>query len=104
MNCQIANRTVNSGYSERSDYRRAAGSRCYQSKSTTTRTSNRESTIRWATPWTTYEVDDDTLTIWGGEKGSPAYYKGMWSDDGNTNAGAWVYPDGGYESTMTRIK
>lgn len=51
-----------------------------------------------------YESDDDTLTIWGGEKGSPAYYKGTWSDDGNTNAGAWVYPGGGYESTMTRIK
>lgn len=51
-----------------------------------------------------YEVDDDTLTIWGGEKGSPAYYKGAWSEDGNTNAGAWVYPGGGgYESTMTRI-
>jgi len=53
----------------------------------------------------TYEDDDDTLTIWGGEKGSPAYYKGTWSDDGNTNAGAWVYPGGGgYESTMTRVK
>jgi len=53
----------------------------------------------------TYEADDDTLTIWGGEKGSPAYYKGKWSDDGNSNAGAWVYPGGGgYESTMTRVK
>ena len=53
----------------------------------------------------TYEVDDDTLTIWGGEKGSPAYFQGKWSDDGNTNTGAWVYPDGGgYESTMTRVK
>ena len=50
----------------------------------------------------TYEVDDDTLTIWGGEKGSPAYYKGKWSDDGNTNTGGWHYPGGGYESTMTR--
>ncbi|MEO8613182.1 MAG: hypothetical protein ABI690_35150 [Chloroflexota bacterium] len=53
----------------------------------------------------TYEVNDETLTIWGGEKGSPAYYKGKWSDDGNTNSGGWVYPDGGgYKSTMTRIK
>lgn len=52
-----------------------------------------------------YEVDDDTLTIWGGEKGSPAYYKGKWSDDGNTNSGGWVYPGGGgYEATMTRAK
>src|ERR1051326_96410 len=31
-----------------------------------------------------YELVDDTLTIWGGEKGSPAYYRGTFSDDGNT--------------------
>jgi hypothetical protein len=52
----------------------------------------------------TYEADDETLTIWGGEKGSPAYYRGTWSPDGRTNAGAWVYPGGGgYESTMTKV-
>jgi hypothetical protein len=51
----------------------------------------------------TYEVDDETLTIWGGEKGSPAYYKGTWSADGNVNSGSWVYPGGGgYDSTLTR--
>lgn len=51
-----------------------------------------------------YDLEGDTLTIWGGERGSPAYYRGTWSADGNTNAGAWVYPDGGgYRSTMTRI-
>lgn len=53
----------------------------------------------------TYEVTDDMLTIWGGERGSPAYYQGKFSKDGNTNSGAWVYPDGGgYESSMTRVK
>ena len=53
----------------------------------------------------TYEVNDQTLMIWGGEKGSPAYYEGKWSEDGNTNSGAWHYPDGGgYQSTMTRVK
>lgn len=52
-----------------------------------------------------YELDGDTLIIWGGEKGSPAYFKGTFGDDGNTNTGAWVYPGGGgYESTMTRVK
>jgi hypothetical protein len=52
-----------------------------------------------------YELDGNTLTIWGGEKGSPAYYKGTFSEDGNTCAGAWVYPEGGgYESTMTRVR
>ncbi|MCD1261122.1 hypothetical protein B5M42_020155 [Paenibacillus athensensis] len=50
----------------------------------------------------TYEVDENSLTIWGGEIGSPAYYKGIWSKDGNTNSGRWVYPGGGYESTMIR--
>ena len=51
-----------------------------------------------------YELEGDTLTIWGGARGSPAYYKGTFSADGNTCAGAWVYPGGGgYESTMTRV-
>jgi hypothetical protein len=31
------------------------------------------------------EIVGDPLTIWGGERGSPAYYKGQFSkDDGNT--------------------
>lgn len=52
-----------------------------------------------------YEIDGDTLTIWGGEKGSPAYFRGTFSKDGNTNVGGWVYPGGdGYQSTMTRAK
>jgi hypothetical protein len=51
-----------------------------------------------------YELEGDTLTIWGGEKGSPAYYRGTFSTDGNSCAGAWVYPGGGgYESAMTRV-
>jgi hypothetical protein len=52
-----------------------------------------------------YELEGDTLTIWAGERGSPAYYKGTFSADGNSCAGAWVYPGGGgYESTMTRVR
>ncbi len=51
-----------------------------------------------------YELDGDTLTIWGGERGSPAYYRGTFSDDGNTLMGAWVYPGGGgYESIARRV-
>jgi hypothetical protein len=52
-----------------------------------------------------YEMEGDTLTIWGGEKGSPAYYRGTFSEDGDTLAGGWVYPGGGgYEATTTRVK
>jgi hypothetical protein len=51
-----------------------------------------------------YELEGDTLTIWGGEKGSPAYYKGTFSKDGDTLTGAWVYPGGGYKTTSTRVK
>jgi hypothetical protein len=51
-----------------------------------------------------YELEGDKLTIWGGVKGSPAYYEGTFSADGNTATGEWVYPGGGgYASTMTRI-
>jgi hypothetical protein len=51
-----------------------------------------------------WDLDGDSLTIWGGERGSPAYFKGTFSSDGNTLAGAWVWPGGGYESTMTRME
>jgi hypothetical protein len=51
-----------------------------------------------------YELDGDTLTIWGGEKGSPAYFRGSFGADGDTLTGEWVYPGGGgYQSTATRI-
>ena len=51
-----------------------------------------------------YEMEGDVLTIWAGEKGSPAYFRGPFNDAGDTLAGAWVYPGGGgYESTMTRV-
>ncbi len=51
-----------------------------------------------------YELKDNTLMIWGGEKGSPAYYKGTISSDGNTCTGDWVFPGGGgYSTTMTRV-
>ena len=51
-----------------------------------------------------YELDGDTLTIWAGAKGAPAFYRGTFSDDGNTLSGRWEYPGGGgYESTSTRL-
>ena len=39
----------------------------------------------------TYEIDNDVLTIWFGERGSPAYYRGTFTPDGNACSGAWVY-------------
>src|SRR5215207_8265698 len=51
-----------------------------------------------------YELEGDNLTIWAGEKGSPAYAKGKFSEDGNTGSGEWVYPGGGYTFTMTRVE
>jgi hypothetical protein len=39
-----------------------------------------------------------------GERGSPAYYEGQFSADGNTINGAWHYPGGGgYTTTTTRV-
>jgi hypothetical protein len=50
-----------------------------------------------------YELDGDVLTIWGGFKGSPAYFRGTFSADGDRLAGDWVYPGGGgYPATMVR--
>ena len=52
-----------------------------------------------------YELEGDNLTIWGGEKGSPAYFKGTFSADGTKLAGAWTYPGGGgYEVSSTRVE
>jgi hypothetical protein len=48
------------------------------------------------------ELEGDTMTIWMGEKGSPAVYKGTFSADGNSIEGAWEWPGGGYKETMTR--
>lgn len=52
-----------------------------------------------------YELDGDILTIWGGERGSPAFYKGKFSEDSNTLSGEWTYPGGGgYESIATKVR
>ena len=50
-----------------------------------------------------YELDGDNLTVWGGEKGSPAFMKSTMDSEGN-GSGEWVYPGGGYQFTTTRIE
>ena len=37
----------------------------------------------------TWEVSDDTLTIWFGDVGSPTSFKDKFSDDPNTITGRW---------------
>lgn len=49
----------------------------------------------------TYEIVDDTLTIWMGERGSPAYYQGTFDAGATTLTGAWHYPGGGGYSTVS---
>ncbi|MGW0587332.1 hypothetical protein [Streptosporangium sp. NPDC002607] len=51
-----------------------------------------------------YEINGDTLTIWGGEKGSPAYYRALFSPDGNSLSGNWVWPGGGYHAELSRVR
>jgi hypothetical protein len=52
----------------------------------------------------TYELKVDTLTIWFGDRGSPAYFEGTLSEDDSTLTGAWHYPGGGgYQAISTRI-
>lgn len=52
-----------------------------------------------------YEMQEDDLIIWAGEKNSPTYFKGTFDAENHTNTGAWIYPDGsGYKSTMTKLK
>jgi hypothetical protein len=52
----------------------------------------------------TYELKEDTLTIWFGDRGSPAYFEGTLSEDDSTLTGAWHYPGGGgYQAISTRI-
>jgi hypothetical protein len=49
-----------------------------------------------------YELTRDTLTIWGGVRGSDSYYTGIFSADGDSLTGAWCWPGGGYSTTATR--
>jgi len=49
-----------------------------------------------------YEVEESTLTIWAGKKGSPSYFRGKFNQNKLINEGEWIYPGGGYKSTMTK--
>lgn len=50
-----------------------------------------------------YELVDDTLTIWFGQKGSTNRFQGTFRPDGKSFSGAWEWPGGGYGVTGTRL-
>ena len=52
----------------------------------------------------TYDLTGDELTIWFGGPDSPAKFVGTFDASGERNTGAWEWPGGGYESTMTRVE
>jgi hypothetical protein len=52
----------------------------------------------------TYELEGDTLTVWSGPKGSPAFSKSTFSEDGDVLSGKWQWPGGGYTFEMIRVK
>ena len=51
----------------------------------------------------TWELDGDTLRIWLGDRGSESCFEGRFAADGNSYSGAWQWPGGGYEATLTRL-
>jgi hypothetical protein len=50
-----------------------------------------------------WEIDDNDITIWFGQKGSNNRFKGKFSEDGNSYSGGWEWPGGGYGATLKRI-
>jgi hypothetical protein len=52
----------------------------------------------------TYELVERELTIWFGAPGSPARYRGTFDAESTSATGAWAWPGGGYDSTMTRVR
>lgn len=51
-----------------------------------------------------YEIDGDDLTIWLDRKGSDAYMKGKFNDDGKALEIEWFYPGGGYTASVRKIE
>jgi len=52
----------------------------------------------------TYQVDTDgTCWTWFGDKGSDNFFKGALSDDGQTLAGRWQWPGGGFDVVSKKV-
>lgn len=50
-----------------------------------------------------WQIDGDNLTIWHGEKGSPARFTGSIDREAGIVEGQWEWPGGGYQATTTRL-
>lgn len=50
-----------------------------------------------------YEIQGDTLTIWGGHRDSESAFRGTFADQDHTLTGDWTWPGGGYTTTSTRL-
>jgi Protein of unknown function (DUF1579) len=56
----------------------------------------------------TWDIEDDTLWIWFGEKGSDNRFRGTFDESRDRYSGSWKWPlpdggTGGYEATLTRV-
>lgn len=51
-----------------------------------------------------YELVDDTLTIWFGEKDSNNFYRGTFNKESSSFKGAWQWPGGGYSMVAKKIE
>ena len=49
-----------------------------------------------------WELIENEIIIWFGRKGSDNRFKGRLHDNRNSYSGAWAWPGGGYEVTLTR--
>ncbi len=52
----------------------------------------------------TYELKNNTFTVWFGERDSNNYFQGTFSPDNKSYSGAWHWPGGGYSITAKRVK
>lgn len=50
-----------------------------------------------------WDLDDGRLTIWHGDRGSPARFVGDVDGLAGTVTGRWEWPGGGYLATATRV-
>jgi hypothetical protein len=50
-----------------------------------------------------WEIDGEKIRIWLGYRGSENFFEGHFDADGNSYAGYWHWPGGGYRATLKRI-